>query len=274
MHGAPEAMPRTLHWFKWEAYSTWLTGMALLVLLYYSAPSPILLIRVWRTSARYRPSVSARLYDRQLAALHALCASPLARGGLLLALLLLVLGGALAWGLTRCSVAAAPTFISARSSAPSWSAMCSGDHAGTAQARRALESGGHVDPRWGQRAKLRSTHNTYLTLPLLFIMISNHYPMTYGHELNWLVLLVIVLITAAARQYFVLRHFHIQAPGILGGGSGNGPAGSVDRAAARQQMTIGSCGAGSTHRASSVSAAHPVTRRLPRMRCLRRRQAG
>jgi uncharacterized membrane protein len=51
----------------------------------------------------------------------------------------------------------------------------------------ALESGGDVDPRWGARAKLRSTHNTYLTLPLLFIMISNHYPMTYGHALNWLV---------------------------------------------------------------------------------------
>ena len=74
-----------------------------------------------------------------------------------------------------------------------------------------------MDPRWGARAKLHSTHNTYLTLPLLFIMISNHYPMTYANGFNWLILLVIVVITAVARQYFVLRHRHVNRPLILGG---------------------------------------------------------
>jgi uncharacterized membrane protein len=99
-----------------------------------------------------------------------------------------------------------------------------------------LESGGDVDPRWGARAKLHSTHNTYLTLPLLFIMISNHYPMTYGHALNWLVLLIIVLITAAARQYFVLRHHARQPPGDPRRRyRGHGPAGGLAGAAARRR---------------------------------------
>jgi uncharacterized membrane protein len=80
----------------------------------------------------------------------------------------------------------------------------------------ALKRAEEPDPGWGAKAKLRSTHNTYLTLPLLFIMISNHYPMTYGHALNWLVLLAIVVITALARQYFVLRHTRTHRPALIG----------------------------------------------------------
>ena len=73
------------------------------------------------------------------------------------------------------------------------------------------------DPAYGLNAKVRSTHNTYTTLPIIFIMISNHYPMTYNHSANWLVLIAIILITAAVRQYFVLRHFGKQKPLVLVG---------------------------------------------------------
>jgi len=82
---------------------------------------------------------------------------------------------------------------------------------------KAVESGERPDPAYGLNAKLRSTHNTYTTLPVIFIMISNHYPMTYNHSANWLVLMAIVLITAAVRQYFVLRHFGKQKPLVLVG---------------------------------------------------------
>jgi uncharacterized membrane protein len=217
--GAPEAMPQTLHWFKWEAYSTWLTGMALLALLYYvGAESYLIDPRVAELSKWEAIGLGVAFIAGSWLAYMALCASPLARNGLLLAALLLAFGGLIAWGLTK--------LFSGRGAYIHFGAIIGTIMVGNVFAvimpgqRRlvgALERGEAVDPRWGERAKLHSTHNTYLTLPLLFIMISNHYPMTYGHTLNWLVLLVIVLITAAARQYFVLRHHHINRPVILGG---------------------------------------------------------
>jgi len=82
---------------------------------------------------------------------------------------------------------------------------------------KAVEQGTSPDPAFGLNAKLRSTHNTYLTLPILFIMISSHYPMTYTHSANWLVLMAIIVITAALRQYFVLRHFGKNKPLIIVG---------------------------------------------------------
>jgi uncharacterized membrane protein len=79
----------------------------------------------------------------------------------------------------------------------------------------AVESGEAPDPKYAQKAKLRSTFNTYTTLPVLFIMISNHYPITYNQPYNWAVLVAIIIITGAARQYFILRHFGKQKPMIL-----------------------------------------------------------
>ena len=83
----------------------------------------------------------------------------------------------------------------------------------------AVEQGNPLDPAWGQRAKLHSTHNTYLTLPIIFIMISGHYSMTYSHSYNWLILIAICGITALVRYYFVLRHKKINRPIILAGSS-------------------------------------------------------
>jgi uncharacterized membrane protein len=72
-----------------------------------------------------------------------------------------------------------------------------------------------IDPAWGEGAKLRSVHNNYFTLPLLFIMISNHYPMTYQHELNWLILIAIGVVSAWIRHYFNLKHIGISRPSVL-----------------------------------------------------------
>ena len=189
--GAPEVMPEHLHWFKWEAYSTWITGILLLAVIYYLG-------------------AESYLIDRRVADLSAAQAIGLG--------VLLVTGGALAWGLTA--------LFSGRGAYIHFGAIIGtimvGNVAmvimpGQRKLVAALEAGTPIDPSWGAKAKLRSTHNTYLTLPLLFIMISNHYPMTYGHELNWLVLLIIVVITAISRQYFVLRHHGKQRPVILAG---------------------------------------------------------
>ena len=79
----------------------------------------------------------------------------------------------------------------------------------------AIEAGEELDPAWGAKAKLRSTHNNYFTLPILFIMVSNHYPMTYAHTHNWLILLALIVISAYARHFFNLRHRGIFKPSIL-----------------------------------------------------------
>jgi uncharacterized membrane protein len=216
-HGAPPAMPPHLHWFKWEAYSTWITGMLLLAVIYYLGASSYLIDpRVAELSPAIASTLGILFIAGSWVLYSLLCASPLARHGVLLGVVLLLAGGLVAWGLTQ--------LFSGRGAYIHFGAIIGTLMVGNVfrvimpgQRRlvAALEAGEPVDPRWGARAKLRSTHNTYLTLPLLFIMISNHYPMTYAHSLNWLVLLVIALITAGARQYFVLRHRKIYRPTIL-----------------------------------------------------------
>ncbi|WP_201027432.1 urate hydroxylase PuuD, partial [Paraglaciecola hydrolytica] len=80
---------------------------------------------------------------------------------------------------------------------------------------KAVANKTEIDPEWGLGAKLRSVHNNYFTLPLLFIMISNHYPMTYQHELNWLILVAIGVVSAWIRHYFNLKHIGISRPSVL-----------------------------------------------------------
>ena len=217
-HGAPEKMPEHLHWFKWEAYSTWLSGMVLLAVIYYLQADAYLIDSRIASLTQFQ-AIGLGLGSLVLSwgVYSALCASPLARQGTLLGVVLLLLGTGLAYGLTE--------LFSGRGAYIHFGAVIGTIMVGNVfmvimpgqrKLVGALERGEAPDPSWGAKAKLRSTHNTYLTLPLLFIMISNHYPMTYGHQLNWLVLMAIVVITAGARQYFVLRHYGINKPVILG----------------------------------------------------------
>jgi len=217
-HGAPEAMPAHLHWFKWEAYSTWITGILLLAVIYYlGAESYLIDRRVADLTAPQAVALGVSFLVGSWFAYGLLCSSPLARTGWALGLVLLVAGGAIAWALTQV--------FSGRGAYIHFGAIIGTLMVGNVfrvimpgqrKLVAALEAGEVPDPAWGARAKLRSTHNTYLTLPLLFIMISNHYPMTYGHDLNWLVLLAIVVITALSRQYFIFRHAGLNRPIILG----------------------------------------------------------
>jgi len=215
--GAPETMPSHLHWFKWEAYSTWLTGMLLLAVIYYLGADAYLVDRrVADLSAVEATGIGIGFLVGSWVLYNVLCASPMARSGWLLGAVLLATGAALAWALS--------SVFSGRGAYIHFGAIIGTLMVGNVfrvimPGQRllvgALERGETPDPAWGEGAKLRSTHNTYLTLPLLFVMISSHYPMTYGHSLNWLILLAIVVITAVARQFFVLRHRGITRPAIL-----------------------------------------------------------
>lgn len=218
---APPVMPQTLHWFKWEAYTTWITGFFLLTLMYYVGAESYLIdkrvadLTQWQAIGIGLGAIIGGwfIYDY-------LCNTKLAANGALLGFILLMLATALAYGLTQV--------FSARDAYIHMGAVIGTIMAGNVfrtiiPAQQALvaavEAGGAPDPQWGVKAKLRSTHNTYTTLPLIFIMISNHYPITYNHPFNWAILVAIIIITAVARQYFVLRHTGINKPFILVGAS-------------------------------------------------------
>jgi uncharacterized membrane protein len=214
---APPQLPHKLHWFKWEAYSTWITGFLLLVVMYYVGAESYLIDKAVADITQTQAIViGLTVIFGSWLAYEAMCVTKLAQKGAVFALVLLLLGVALAYGLTQI-FSARGAFI--HMGAVIGTIMAGNVFRGIMPAQRALvaavEKGEAPDPIYGQRAKLRSTFNTYTTLPVLFIMISNHYPMTFNHSFNWLVLMAIILITAAVRQYFVLRHFGKQQPLIL-----------------------------------------------------------
>jgi len=213
----PEKIPETLHWFKWEAYTTWLSGFLLLGLIYYHGASAYLIDpAVMNLSPNDAIMLGLGLIFGGLAIYEAACRSPLARYPAMFGLFLLVL-------LTLASYLASHWF-SGRGAYIHVGALVGTIMAGNVffkimPAQRlmvaAVTNKTEIDPRWGAGAKLRSVHNNYLTLPLLFIMISNHYPMTYQHPQNWLVLVAIAVVSAWIRHYFNLKHIGIFRPSIL-----------------------------------------------------------
>ncbi len=213
---APAVLPQPLHWFYWEAYTTWLSGFSLLTLLYFFRAEAYLIdpaVLPLTKPAAVAIAVGALIatwlvYD-------GLCRSPLGRRPALLSAALATCVAALAWAL--CHV------FSGRGAF-----MLFGSALGTLMVAnvlfviipgqrelvRAKEAGRDVDPAPGLRGKQRSVHNTYFTLPVVFIMISNHYAMTYGGSHNWLVLIAMSVAGACIRAWFVARHRPSQARGI------------------------------------------------------------
>ena len=216
---APPQIPPTLHWFKWEAYTTWFTGFLLLSLMFYvGADSYLIDKNVADLTQLQAIAIGLGAIIFGVGCYEILVRTKLKDHNLLLAFILLVLITALSYGLTQVfSARGAYMHIGAIIG----TIMAGNVFFGIIPSQKALvaavEQGKSPDPAYGLNAKLRSTHNTYTTLPIIFIMISNHYPITYNSEYNWLVLVAIILITAAIRQYFVLRHFGKQKPAIFVG---------------------------------------------------------
>jgi uncharacterized membrane protein len=216
---APPVMPTTLHWFKWEAYTTWITGFFLLSLMFYvGAESYLIDPRVQALTQFQAIALGLGAIIVGVGSYEVLVRTKLKDHGLFLAIILFVFFTGLSYGLTQV--------FSARGAYMHMGAILGTIMAGNVffgimpsqrALVRAVEEGSTPEAKYGLNAKLRSTHNTYITLPVLFIMISNHYPMTYNHSANWAVLMAIVVITAAVRQYFVLRHFGKHKPFVLVG---------------------------------------------------------
>jgi len=205
---APSVMPRHLHWFKWEAYSSWLSGIFLLGLVYFLGAEIYLIDRsVADLSVPVAVSISIGFIGGGWVVYDLMCKSPLAGNDRLFALVLLLLCGVLAWGLCQLfSGRAAYILFGATLGtimvANVFFVIIPGQKVMVTRA----EKGEVPDPELGLNAKLRSVHNTFFTLPVLFVMTSNHYAMTYSHEYNWALLIGISVAGALIRIYFVARH--------------------------------------------------------------------
>lgn len=205
---APEKLPETLHWFKWEAYLTWITGFALLVLVFYMSPT---LYMIDPSVANISPGLAISISVLSLAAVwlvyDRLCKTALVEnnarffwvmffGLTLLAYLLTEIFSARAayiqMGAIIGTLMVANVFFVI---IPSQRKMVD-----------AMKQGEVPDGATGKAGFQRSFHNNYFTLPVLFIMISGHYPLTFGSEYNWMILAAIALIGVLVRHYFNLKN--------------------------------------------------------------------
>lgn len=213
----PEKMPENLHWFKWEAYTTWLTGMVMLWIVYYIGAESFLIDNSRLEMTQWQAIGLGMGYIAVgFAVYEMLVKTPLRHNGKAFGLVLFSFLVFMAW---FASEVFSPRGAFIHVGALIGTIMAGNVFLGIMPSQRALveavQRGEAPDPKYGAFAKLRSTHNNYFTLPLIFIMISNHYPMTYSHELNWLVLSAICFILAFARHFFNLRHRGEFKPSIL-----------------------------------------------------------
>ena len=204
----PPKLPETLHWFKWEAYSTWLSGIFLLILIYwYSAEVYLIDTRISDISKPIAIAIGITSLIGGWVVYDLLCKSPLGQKDSTLGIVLFVFIALAAFLL--CQV------FSGRGAFIHFGAMLGTIMVanvamviipGQKELVNATKEGRDPDPKHGIKGKQRSVHNTYFTLPVLFVMVSNHYAMTFGHEYNWLILIALSLAGALVRVYFVARH--------------------------------------------------------------------
>ncbi len=206
---APRTLPEHLHWFYWESYSTWLTGFALFTAIYLFQANTFLIdprVHTWTVPAAVVAALSFLvmfwlLYD-------AVCrvfdgrGSQKAAGALIAALVAGAAWLACHWFAGRAAFVLVGAMMATAMSANVFFWIIPGQRKVIAQ----MKAGIAVDPAHGRRAKQRSVHNTYFTLPVLAAMLSNHYAFLHGAEGNWIVLVVLMGAGALIRQSFVLRH--------------------------------------------------------------------
>jgi len=207
---APKAIPENLHWFYWESYSTWLTGFALFTVLYLYQAGTFLIdrnVHAWSPAAAIAAALGFLVvfwivYD-------GICRFFGQRegGDRIVGIGVTVAVVLASWLACQFFAGRAAFLLVGAMMATSMSAnvffwIIPGQRTVIAQ----MKAGQPVDPVHGQRAKQRSVHNTYFTLPVLIAMLSNHYGFLYGAPHNWLVLVLIMLAGALIRHSFVARH--------------------------------------------------------------------
>jgi uncharacterized membrane protein len=205
---APARMPDELTWFKWEAYATWLSGFALLVVVYYLGAE---LFLIDRSVLDVRPAAAIAISVGTLVlgwlAYEALCRSPLGRSEMALALVGYVFLVALTFAFSRIfsgrgAFIQIGSLIGTIMVANVFVVIIPNQHKVIA----ALLAGEQPDAALGEQGKQRSVHNNYLTLPVVFLMIANHYPLLFATRFNWLIVAIVLAIGPLIRHFFNSRH--------------------------------------------------------------------
>jgi len=199
---SPKLLPTKLYWFRWEALITWVSGFLLLGLLYYSGG---LLLDDSVSSIGMGGAVAIGLGTLIVGftVYEGLWMSPLGRSPLAAAAVCYLLVVALAYGLThvisgRAAYIHVGALFGTIMTANVWMRILPASR----KMLKAMREGKPVDMTLGEQAKMRTIHNTYMTVPLIFLMISNHFPTaTYGASYNWLILSVLVLVGAIAAKF-------------------------------------------------------------------------
>ncbi|MGB0940370.1 MAG: urate hydroxylase PuuD [Candidatus Puniceispirillaceae bacterium] len=211
---APENLPEHLIWFKWESYATWLSGFALLAIVYYGGAE---LYLIDAAKAELSPALAVAISIASLALVwvfySALCRSKLGQNPTMLMLILYVLLVGLSYfyhqiftgraafihlGAVTATIMSANVFMVI---IPNQKIVVAD-----------LKAGRTPDAKYGQIAKLRSTHNNYLTLPVIFLMLSNHYPLAFATDYSWVIASLVFLMGVTIRHYFNSRHANTSNP--------------------------------------------------------------
>ena len=206
---APPHLPKDLHWFYWEAYSTWLSGFGLFSVLYLFNPKVFL---IDRSVADITPTVAVAAAIGFLVVgwlIYDLLCRVLEKQEKLLAVLVALYVAIIAWGACHVFSGRAAFLITGATLATIIAAnvffVIIPNQRKMVASMKAKEP---VNPLLSQRSKHRSMHNSYVTLPVIFGMISNHYSLTYSGPHNWIVLIAIMAAGALIRHYYIQRHKH------------------------------------------------------------------
>ncbi len=204
---APEGMPDDLQWFKWESYLTWLSGFFMLVVTYYWGAKGLLIDReVMDLTVGQAIGISVGSLALGWIAYDLLCKSPLKRWPVAMFGVLFVGLTALAWGFGEVfSARAAWLHVGAVIATMMTGNVFLVIIPNSKIVVEDLKAGRVPEAKYGAIAKLRSTHNNYLTLPVILMMVSNHYPSAFGHPHSWVLIAAILLIGAVVRIWFYLH---------------------------------------------------------------------
>ncbi|ARE38810.1 putative membrane protein [Rhodovulum sp. P5] len=205
---APDHMPEHLTWFKWEAYWTWISGMILLAIVYWVGADLFLIdytkmeLTQWQAIGLSAASLTIGWICYDL-----LCRSPLGKRPTVLMLILFAIIVVMAWGYTqvftgRAALLHLGAFTGTIMVANVFLVIMPNQRIVVAD----LKAGRVPDAKYGQIAKLRSMHNNYLTLPVIFLMLSNHYPLAFASQYNWLIASLVFLMGVTIRHYFNTMH--------------------------------------------------------------------
>ena len=205
---APERLPEHLTWFKWESYVTWLSGFALMCIVYYVGADLYLIDQtVLELSSWQAIGISLASIVFGWVAYDLLCKSPLGRNSTGLMVLLFAILVAMAWGYTQVfSGRAALLHLGAFTATIMTANVFAIIIPNQKKVVDVLRAGGTPDPKYGVIAKQRSTHNNYLTLPVIFLMLSNHYPLAFATPYNWLIAALVFLMGVTIRHFFNTMH--------------------------------------------------------------------